>query len=142
MRKNYANKHHIRIASAVFTVSKSERIRRLGHVVRKRDDAPAIRCLNRWSKKQSNRVTGGKTKMKKSSLEIQCIRLEEVRVQQRRLQGIIVLFVPKQGFLRVVFLHNFHLKKTSAESQHILVEVYDAHAITWKTKNAQAAKNA
>ena len=59
-------------------------------------------------------------------------------------------FVPEKVFLRGILLHYFNMKKTAAESHHILVEVYDEHAIAertcqkwfarfksgdWKTKN-------
>ena len=38
-------------------------------------------------------------------------------------------FVPEKVFLRRVLLHYFNMKKTAAESHHILVEVYVKYAL-------------
>ena len=38
-------------------------------------------------------------------------------------------FVPEKVFLRGVLLHYFNMKKTAAESDRILVEVYGEHAL-------------
>ena len=37
-------------------------------------------------------------------------------------------FVPEKVFLRGVY-HYFNMKKTAAESHHILMEVYDEHSL-------------
>ena len=42
-------------------------------------------------------------------------------------------FVLEKGFLRGVLLHYFNIKKTVAESNRILVEVYDEHALAERT---------
>ena len=42
-------------------------------------------------------------------------------------------FVPEKVFLRGVLLHYFNMKKTAAESHHILVEVYGEHALAERT---------
>ena len=42
-------------------------------------------------------------------------------------------FVPEKVFLPEVLLHYFNMKKTAAESQRILVEVYGKHALDERT---------
>ena len=42
-------------------------------------------------------------------------------------------FVPEKVFLRGVLLHYFNMKKTAAESNCILVEVYGEHALVERT---------
>ena len=42
-------------------------------------------------------------------------------------------YVPEKVFLRGVLLHYFNMKKTSAESHRILVEVYGEHALAERT---------
>ena len=42
-------------------------------------------------------------------------------------------FVPGKVFLRGALLHYFNMKKTAAESHHILVEVYGEHALAERT---------
>ena len=41
--------------------------------------------------------------------------------------------LPVKMFLRGVLLHYFNMKKTAAESHHILVEVYGEHALAERT---------
>ena len=42
-------------------------------------------------------------------------------------------FVPEKMFLRGVLLHYFNMKKTAAESHHILLEVYSEHDLAERT---------
>ena len=42
-------------------------------------------------------------------------------------------FVPNKLFLRGVLLHYFNMKKSTAESHRILVEVYGDHALSERT---------
>ena len=42
-------------------------------------------------------------------------------------------FVPDKVFLREVLLHHFNMKKSAAESNRILVEVYGDHALAERT---------
>ena len=42
-------------------------------------------------------------------------------------------FVPEKVFLRGVLLHYFNMKKTTAESHRISVEVYGEHALAEQT---------
>ena len=42
-------------------------------------------------------------------------------------------FVPEKVFFRAVLLNHFNIKKTVAESQRILVEVYGEYALAEKT---------